>query len=106
MGVDHAFDRFYSVLHYAIGSLDSVQERLAGVVAGISHLERDSFPDDETWDRFQSFMNENTGRAAKIDEGGIKSRRSQMSNAEATKGLQKALGLFADIAEAYGRGHP
>jgi hypothetical protein len=29
-------------------------------VSGICCLERDSFPDDETWDRFQMLLNGNT----------------------------------------------
>lgn len=48
-------------------------------------------------------MDENTKCAAAENEGTIRSTTSQMSDDEARKWLQEALGLFSDIAEAWGR---
>ncbi len=80
-----------------------MQERLFGVVSGVCHLERDSFPDDATWERFEALLADNTKRAARGDEGTIEATTSQMSNEEAAKWLQEALSIFTDVAEAYGR---
>lgn len=106
MGVDYGNEKFFSVLSYAVGSTDSVQERLSNVISGVCHLERDSFPDDDTWQRFEALLAETTKRAAKGDEGTIAATTSQMSEDEAAKWLHEALSIFTEIAEAYGRARP
>src|ERR1700722_14378307 len=44
--------KFFTSLHHAVWSAAPPQELLEGVVSGVCHLRRDSFPDDETWERF------------------------------------------------------
>jgi hypothetical protein len=101
----YASEKFYSALHYAIASDASLQERLAGVMLGISHLEKHDLPDDEIWERFQKLLNATTRLPAKGKEGTIKATTSQMKDDEAAKLLQEALGLFSDIAQAFGKLH-
>jgi hypothetical protein len=103
MGVDYGWEKFFSSLNYAVANTDSLQKRLAGVAMGVCHLDRDSFPDDETWKRFENFMNVTTLLSAKGNEGTIQATTSEMSDGEAHQWLQEALGLFSELAEAYGR---
>jgi len=102
MGIEHGFETFFAALCRALGSAQSVQDRLAAVVSAVGHLEHDSFPDDETWYRFQSFLAENTLMVTRSD-GRAVSRTSQMSDGEAAQWLQTLFVLFSDIAAAYGR---
>lgn len=102
MGVEHGFETVFAALCSVIGSAESVQDRLAAVVSAVGHLEYDSFPDDETWHRFQSFLSENT-MVVKREDGSAASRTSQMSDGEAARWLQTVFVLFSDIAAAYGR---
>jgi hypothetical protein len=104
MATDYGYEKFSGALNYAIGSTDSVQERLANVASEVCHLERDSFPNDELWQQFEVLMNATSGRAAKRDEGTIAATTCQMSNAEAAKWLRRALSIFSDLAEAFGHG--
>jgi hypothetical protein len=103
VGSDHGFDRFFRTFRRAVASTDSLQDRVAEVVHGICDLNRDSFPDHETWDLFQALMAENASRAARNDKEPIAAPTSDLSDEEAAKWLQRAFGLFAEIAEEYGR---
>lgn len=103
MGVDYGWEKFFNALHYVVASTAGLQERLAVVSNGVCHLERDSFPDDETYERFQKLIKGTTMLPAKANEGTIAATTSQMEEAEAKLWLQEALGIFSDIAEAYGK---
>jgi hypothetical protein len=107
MGVDYGWEKFFSSLHFAIGSTHSLQERLHSVMSGVSHLDRDSFPDDERWERFEKLLKETTKLPARFEgEGTIQATTEQMSDDDAAKWLREAFGLFSDIALAYGKvGH-
>jgi hypothetical protein len=103
MGVDYGSEKFYSALRYALQSNESLQERLESVIEGVCHLQRDSFPNDGSWERFDSLMKETTKRASRAPhEGTIHATTSQMSNEEAGRFLESAFDLFNDLAEAYG----
>jgi len=66
---DFGWRKFFSSLHYAVGSAAPPQKLLEGVVSGVCHLRRDSFPDDETWRRFEKLLNETTYLSATGNEG-------------------------------------
>jgi hypothetical protein len=102
MSIDYGWEKFFNALSYAIGSAASPQERLEGVIGGTSHLERDSFPDDETWVAFSEMLTVSTSRAAEGDEGKIRATTSRMTDDEAAKWLTKSFEIFSEIAEAYG----
>jgi 7-cyano-7-deazaguanine synthase in queuosine biosynthesis len=102
MGIDYGWEKFFNTLSYAVGSAASPQERLESVMVGTNHLERDSFPDDETREAFEEMLKATTSRAAQRDEGTIRATTSRMTNDEAAKWLTKAFKIFAEIAEAYG----
>jgi hypothetical protein len=103
MGVDYGWEKFYSALHYALQSNESLQERLESVIEGVCHLERDSFPSDESWEHFDSLMKETTKRASRTSqEDTIHATTSQMSDEEAGRLLESAFELFSDLAEANG----
>jgi hypothetical protein len=55
MGVDYGWEKFFSSIHYAVTSTERLQQRLEGVVSGIDGLQ-DSFPSDETYERFEKLM--------------------------------------------------
>ena len=44
MGVDYGNEKFFSVLSYAVGSTDSVQERLSNVISEVRHLQTRQLP--------------------------------------------------------------
>jgi hypothetical protein len=103
MGIDYGLEKFFDQLHYAVSSTDPLQERLTGVVRGISHLRRDSFPDDETYARFERLMKGNTMVPAVANEGSIQATTSKMDEMEAGKWLTEVLAIFCEIAEAFGK---
>jgi ATP phosphoribosyltransferase regulatory subunit HisZ len=104
VGVDYGWEKFYVAVHYAVSSNQSLQQRLASCVSQIHHLDRDSFPDDETWEQFNSLMEESTKRPARYEgEGTINSTTAQMTDEEAVKHLRKICDLFSGVARAYGR---
>ena len=102
MGLDYGWEALFSSLHHAVGSAAPLPELLEGVVSGVCHLRRDSFPDDETWKRFERLMNETTCLPAKGNEGTIQATTSQMTDDEAGRCLREAFEIFSKIAEAYG----
>jgi hypothetical protein len=107
MGIDYGWEKFYSALRYALQSNESLQDRLESVIEEVCHLQRDSFPSDESWEHFDSLMKETTKRAARNQqEGTIHATTSQMSEEEAGRLLQSAFDLFGDLAEAYGAERP
>jgi hypothetical protein len=105
LGINYGYENFYSVLRHAIASTDHLQKRLAGVISGIDHLEQDSFPDDETWNRFEKLVNGTTMLPPKGNEGTIQATTSQMTDDEAALWLKEAFDIFSNIAEVYGRAH-
>jgi hypothetical protein len=66
-------------------------------------LRRDSFPSDETYERFEKLMTATKMLPARGNEGRLAATTSQMEESEAKQWLQEALGLFSDVAQAYGK---
>jgi hypothetical protein len=91
MGVDYAWEKFYTEIRLALVSDASPQERLGSLISGVSHLQRESFPDEHAWDEFRKLVNETTKRQA------------QMSDKEAKERLQAAFDIFSQVAKALGR---
>lgn len=102
MGVDYGWEKFYCAMRYACRSNESLQERLAGVIMGVCHLQRDSFPSDELWEKFDHLMSETTKRSARGNEGTIQATTSQMSDDEAAKLLEAAFDIYNNLAKAEG----
>ena len=105
MGLNYAWEKFFTSLYYAIDSKASLQDRLASVISKVAHLSADSFPSDgEIWNRYKGLMEATTKLPALHEEGTIKATTSQMTDEEATRWLREAVGIFSDIAKAYGKG--
>jgi hypothetical protein len=103
MDIDHGWEKFFITLHFAVASTASPQKRLAEVVRSVCRLERDSFPDGETWNRFEKLIAATTGFSeGNKSEGTIESTTSQMTDEEAGHWLQEAFGICNDITVAYG----
>jgi len=102
MGLDYGWEKFFTSLHYAVGSAAPPQKLLEGVVSGVYDLRRDSFPDDETWKRFEKLLNETTYLSATGNEGAIRATTSQMTDDEAGRCLREAFEIFSKITEACG----
>jgi hypothetical protein len=103
MGVDDGWEKFFITLHFAVGSPGCLQERLAEVVRSLCRLERDSFPDGETWDRFEQLVKATTGLPARNrSEEAVEAITSQMTDEEAGHWLQEAFGICNDVTMAYG----
>lgn len=101
MGVDHAWEKFSSEIRFALVSNASLQERVGNLISGVSHLQRDSFPDEHVWDEFRKLVNETTKRASRQQSGsGIPPR---MSDEEARGYLQAAFNIYSHLAKAFGR---
>jgi len=103
MTINYGFAKFFNVLDAALVSSVSLQERLAGIVSGVSHLKRDSFPDDETWKRFEELMRSTTNRPAEGHEGTIAATTSRMNENDTRHWIGEAFGIFSRIAEACGK---
>lgn len=91
MSVDYAWEKFYSEIRFALVSDASPQERLGCLISGVSHLQRDSFPNEHAWDEFRKLVSE------------TQKRQTHMSDKEAKERLQAAFDIFSDIAKAFGR---
>ena len=91
MGVDYAWEKFSTEIRFALVSNASLQERLGCLISGVSHLQRESFPDEHAWDEFRKLVNENS------------KRQTQMSDNEAKERLQAAFDIFSQVAKAFGR---
>jgi hypothetical protein len=102
MGIDYGWEKFFNTLHYAVGSTESLQHRLANVISGVCHLQRDDFPNDEAHEEFKTMLKATTMVPAKGDEGTIQATTSVMKDEEAAMWLRKAFDIFSGIAEAYG----
>ena len=106
MGADYGFDRLFVALSMAAGSALPLQERVTAVVRRICDLKRSSFPDDETWNLFQSLLAEAAKHMTHGDERIIPATTAELSDDEAIKWFQRAVGLFGELAEAHGRQNP
>jgi hypothetical protein len=91
MGVDYAWEKFYSEIRFALVSNAPLQERLSCLISGVSHLQRESFPDEHAWDEFRKLVN------------GAANRQTQMSDKEAKERLHAAFDIFSQVAKALGR---
>ena len=104
MGVNYGWEKFFISLRIAVGSEASLQDRLATVISGVTGLRHDDFPSDgEIWSRFRDLIETTTKLPALHKEGTIQATTSQMTNDEAAKLLREALGIFSDVAIAYGK---
>jgi hypothetical protein len=103
MSVDQACEKFSTAIRIALVSTASLQERLGSLICGVCHLQRDSFPEDRSWDEFRKLVNETTKRAAGLHPEAIHAATSQMSDAKARECLQAAFDIFSQIARAFGR---
>jgi hypothetical protein len=99
MGVDYGLEKFFNSIHFAVASTQPLQERLSSVISGVCHLRRESFPNDETFARFERLITGTTMLPAKDKEGTIASTTSQMEESEARQWLHEAFGIFAEIAD-------
>jgi thymidine phosphorylase len=103
MGVDQGWEKFFITLHFAVASPALLQRRLAEVAQSVCRLERDSFPDGETWNRFEKFIAATAGLPANNENTAvIEVTTSQMTDDEASYWLQEAFGICNDITVAYG----
>ena len=103
VGVDYGWEKFFSSIRCAVTSTELLQKRLQVVVKEIDGLRRDSFPRDETYERFEKLMTATKMLPARGTEGRLAATTSQMEESEAKQWLQEAVGLFSDIAQAYGQ---
>jgi hypothetical protein len=77
MGVDYGWEKFFNSIHYAVTSTERLQQRLQVVVSGIDGLRRDSFPSDETYERFEKLMTATKMLPARGNEGRLAATTSQ-----------------------------
>jgi hypothetical protein len=104
MGVDYAWEKYFSALRYAVGSTAPLQERLAYVISEVHHLQSDSFPNAEIWVKFEELIWKTTHRSEEnVGEGTIQATTSQMTDADAAEYLRKAFDIFSEFAELYGK---
>ena len=54
MGISYGWEVFYRAVGSAVTNNESLQERLGSVIMLLGLLQRESFPSDEAWERFQS----------------------------------------------------
>ena len=103
VGLNYGCEKFGSAIDSALTNTDPLQTRLAGVMLGVHHLQRDDFPDDVTWERFQKLLTGTTMLPATGDEGTIQATTSKMTDDEARTWLHEAFYIYTCIGEAYGR---
>src|SRR4051794_9367293 len=104
MGIDHAWEQFYTEIRLALVSDASPQDRLSRLSSGLCHLQRDSFPSDHVWDEFRKLLNETTKRDSRLEqEERIRAATSQMTDERAKQQLQAAFDIFVHVTKAFGR---
>lgn len=103
MSVAYGWETLWSALRSAVSSTVSLQDRLAGVIQDVQLLERDDFPDENTWEHFEALIKECTQLPERVTgEGTITATTSQMTEEKAVTLLNSCFDLFNDLAEAYG----
>lgn len=104
MGVDYAWEKFSAEMRFALISDSPPQERLEGLISGVCHLQRESFPDEHVWDEFRKLMNETTKHAPlRHGEERVNTTSPQMSDEKTRECLEAAYGIFTHLAKAFGR---
>jgi hypothetical protein len=103
VALNYGCEKFGSSIESALTNTDPLQNRLAAVMLGVNHLQRDDFPDNATWERFRKLLTGTTMLPAKGDEGTIQATTSQMTDDEARQWLHEAFYIYTCIEEAYGR---
>ena len=104
MGVDYAWEQFSSAIRLALVSDASPQERARNLVSQVSHLQRDSFPDERVWDDFRRLVNGTTSQPAGHEgDGRDSSNGTQMSDAKAKQRIELAFDIYSRVARAFGR---
>ena len=104
MGVDHAWETFSSEIRLALVSNASLQERLAKLISGTCHLQRESFPDDHAWDEFRKLVKGTTKwELLSHPEGNTHAATSRLSDDKAKRYLETAFDIYSRIAKAFGR---
>ena len=94
---------YFPSCHYAVGSDETPQKRLAAVVSNdLIHLRRENLPNDESWERVRKIMQATTCKPAKGDEGAIEATTSQMTAEKAAEWLREVMSLFSEVAEESG----
>jgi hypothetical protein len=104
MALNYGWEKLFSACHYAVGSNETPQKRLAASISyNLIQLKREDLQDDETWERLKELMDAATCKPAKGDEGTIEATTAQMTDDEAAKWLREMMSIFSDVAEEYGR---
>jgi len=98
LGIAYAYGVFYRALHGALISGAAAQERFAGLVSEIKHLDSQQIPDEQIRKRLAEFIKDATAHADAADS----SRLSGMDEGVAAY-LEQALSLFGAIAIVYGQ---
>jgi len=100
MGLGYGWEKFSVAVQTAASSQAALQERLASCfVFGLFDMERDFFPDDETFERYQSLFAKTKEHFVTTPGGDT---TVNMTDEEAAHCLKEICGVFSDIARAYG----
>jgi hypothetical protein len=99
--LDYAYSTFFCALREALLSKAPLPVRLAGLVSAVSHLEKRQFPDQQIWNRLETFIKETTGLAWADDALGF-----VLTDEHAADYLEQALSIFSAIAITYGHQKP
>ena len=104
LDLTYGWEKLFNACHYAAGSRETPQKRLAAIVADdILVLRRENLPSDEAWSRVQKVRHAATCKPARGSEGTIEATTSQMTDDEASEWLREIMSLFSEVAEEYGR---
>jgi hypothetical protein len=91
-------------VHLAVASEEPLQKRLASCLVVIQHLEPESFPDDQTWEKFSSLLEASTNQPDRYEgEGTMHATTAQMTDEEAGRYLREICSLFSGVAIAFGK---
>jgi hypothetical protein len=104
MPMDYAFEKLYTACETAIGSGETLQQRVAGAMLFNVHLlKADEFRDKELWKRVEKLIEATTCEPAKRNEGTIVATTSKMTDEEASEWLREMMAVFSEVARGYGR---
>jgi len=104
MSLAYGWEKLFSACHYAVGSNQTPQRRLAAVMSiYVLNLEHKDLPNLEAWERFRKLKRATSCKPPKGDEGTIAATTAQMTDEEAGKWLSEIMSLFSEVAEKYGR---
>lgn len=98
MNAEYAATKFEHACRTAIASTEPLQQRIETFMNNLGILDRDNFPDDDSWTSFDALRNTITKTTTRTTQRSF----SKLSDQDASQWLQNAFDLCTELAEVVG----